>query len=184
MTLAYLHETPGSPFLGSDRGEIKRKVATGHARVGRALGSKRYQALLARLRTWIDHGPWTTSTNSAGDDLRKAPLGRFASRRLNRWSHRLAQCKECPDESRRQHRVRIKAKRYRHMVKALSELGIDVSHSRLREAEPARQLHRALGDLRDLRRVRRTLGAPRKGPFKTREDKLLRQIKKAFDQFS
>ncbi|SEI19545.1 CHAD domain-containing protein [Tardiphaga sp. OK245] len=184
VALAYVREMPKYSLLGVGRREIDRRVSSGHARVTRALASQRYQALLTKIRSWIDHGLWTTTSDRANGKLRETPFERFAPHRLRRWSYRLARHKDRPIESRRQHRVRIMAKRYRYMVEALPELGIEVSHSRLREAKAARELQRALGDLRDLHRIRRRIDAARKGPFKARESKLSRQTQKAIAQFS
>lgn len=183
VALAYADE-PRGRFLDFDRRAVDRKVPSDHARVVRALGSERYRTLLTKVRAWIDHGPWTTSTNSARGNLRKAPLELFASHRLKRWSHRLARYNDRPLERGRQHRIRIMAKRYRYIVEALSELDVNVSRNRLREAKAAGELQRALGDLRDMHRIRRRIGAARKPPFKARESKLLRQTQKALDQFS
>ncbi len=184
VALAYVGEMPKYSLLGVGRREIDQRVSSGHTRVARALASTRYQALLTTIRSWIDYGPWTTTSDRANGELRESRLERFAPHRLRRWSHRLARCKDRPIEGRRQHRVRITAKRYRYMVEALSELAVEVSRRRLREAKAARELQRALGDLRDMHRIRRRIGAARKPPFKTRESKLLRQAKKALDHFS
>jgi CHAD domain-containing protein len=184
VALVYTRDNKDNAFVGFDQQEIDRKVASSHTRVVRALASRRYRTLLGKLGIWIDHGPWTTAADSAKRNLRKAPLEQFASHRLKRWSHRLARYDGRPIERVPRHRVRIMAKRYRYMVEGLSELGVEISRTRLREADAARRLQRILGDLRDLSRIRRSTGAPRTRTFRRRQDKLLLQTRMAFEQFS
>lgn len=56
VALAYVREMPKYSLLGVGRREIGRRVSSGHALVTRALASKRYQALLTKILSWIDMG--------------------------------------------------------------------------------------------------------------------------------
>lgn len=162
---------------------IDRKIRSGRARVVRALSSKRYRSLLVTLRAWIDHGSWTAKSETERGELCSMPLVDLAARRLAKWSRRLARY-DRGFHGRRQHRARILAKRYRYMVEAFTLLGLDISRSERRMAKAAKNLQRALGDLRDLRRVRHQIDARRKIALKKREAQLLRDSKKILESFA
>lgn len=178
VALAFADEIAGRHIRAIDR-----RVRFSHTRVARALRSTRFRALLIALRAWIDHGPWTARSHVANAGFCEISLDAFVVRRLAKWSRRLARYAH-PMKVRREHRARITAKRYRYMVDALDEVGIDISRSQWRKAKAARQLQDALGDLRDLRRVRHEIGMRGKSALKARKHRLLRQSKAALRKFS
>ena len=135
------------------------------------------------MRAWIDRGSWTAKSDTAHCELRSLPLVDLAARRLAKWSRRLARYDRHLHGS-RQHRARILAKRYRYMVEAFTVLGLDISRSERRMAKAAKNLQRALGDLRDLRRVRHQVDARRKIARKKHEAQLLRDSKKILESFA
>ncbi|KAA0073997.1 CHAD domain-containing protein [Tardiphaga sp. P9-11] len=184
VTLAYARMQSATPLNQDRQRDVARQAADGHARVARALVSKRYRRLLAALRNWVGRGPWRSSKEAAVGKLRQASLESYASHRLKQWSHRLARWNKQVSATGRQHRIRILAKRFRYMIEALSDLGIVHSRKYQKEANAARQIQSALGDLRDMRRVRREIGTTGMPSFKKRRNKLLRKTRKALDRFS
>ncbi|WP_291845850.1 CHAD domain-containing protein [Bradyrhizobium sp.] len=118
-------------------------------RLVRSMRSARFRRLIAAMESWIEHGSWLTRQEGA------APLQAYCARELNRWRRRLirkGRHLETLGESRR-HSLRIKAKRFRYMLEALTETVAVRRRADFRRFHgPAKRLQRALGDLRDLKR--------------------------------
>lgn len=128
-----------------------------HRRVMKVLRSARFRRLMEGLSGWIEHGPWTD---------REAPAA-YCQPRLERWRKRLIRKgRRLADMGAKpRHRLRLKAKRYRYVLEALSEIGPAGTRAMLRRMhKPAKQLQRALGDLRDLQRLRRIGAAVSRPP--------------------
>ncbi|MCA6113877.1 CHAD domain-containing protein [Bradyrhizobium sp. WSM 1738] len=122
-----------------------------HRRLVRCLGSVRTQRLLAAMARWIRQGPWLERYQRSN---REALQG-YCARELARWHQRLVR------KGRRlktlgaapRHRLRIRAKRFRYMLEALAEIGsLRGSGDWYQLHRLAKQMQRALGDLRDLKR--------------------------------
>jgi CHAD domain-containing protein len=74
----------------------------------------------------------------------------------------------------RRHRLRIKVKRYRYVLEAMGDVCPPAARIKLRHLhKPAKGLQRALGDLRDLQRLRHIGGASRKPPGYAKRKKQL-----------
>ena len=124
-----------------------------HRRLVRCLRSVRTQRL--RRGTWRagsgkDPGWRAISGGSDAEALQS-----YCARELDRWHERLVRKGRHLKTlgASRRHRLRIKAKRFRYMLEALTEtvalLGRGEFHHLHR---PAKRLQRALGDMRDLER--------------------------------
>ena len=123
-------------------------------RLAGCLRSARFQRLIAAMAGWIKHGPWLARWE--GRALRGAePLEAYCVGELNRWRDRLirkGRHLETLDAERR-HRLRIKVKRFRYMLEALTETVAVRRRGEFHHLHrPAKRLQRVLGDLRDLKR--------------------------------
>jgi CHAD domain-containing protein len=133
--------------------QLEKSQTRDHRRLARCLRSVRTQRLVAGMAGWIRQGPWLERYKRSKD---AEPLQAYCARELNRWHERLARkgrhLKNAGGS--RRHQLRIKAKRFRYMVEALTET-VDLWGRRelLHLLRPAKRLQRALGDLRDLERL-------------------------------
>jgi CHAD domain-containing protein len=133
-------------------GQFDQQQMRDHRRLVRSLRSNRTQRLRANLARWIKHGPWLERYKRSKD---AETLQSYCARELNRWHEwliRKGRKLKSLGASRR-HRLRIRVKRFRYMLEALTETVALWRRGRLHHLhQPARRLQRALGDLRDLKR--------------------------------
>ncbi|MEH2527697.1 MULTISPECIES: CHAD domain-containing protein [unclassified Bradyrhizobium] len=123
-----------------------------HRRLVRSLRSARTQRLIAAMARWIRQGPWFERYKRRKD---AETLQSYCAREFDLWHERLIRkgqhLKTLGASSR--HRLRIKVKRFRYMLEALTETVAPRGRGELRHLHrPAKRLQRALGDLRDLKR--------------------------------
>lgn len=139
--------------------ELDANQARDHRRMVGCLRSQRFNDLIEATSGWIAGGPWLRRWERKRPRRRARPLQSYCERRLNRWRRRLIR------EGRRLkilgasdcHRLRIKAKRFRYMLEALTDIVPVFARDRLRDVHgPAKRLQRTLGDLRDLKRFARS----------------------------
>jgi CHAD domain-containing protein len=139
--------------------------ARDHRRLSGCLHSMRFQDLIEAMSAWIERGPWRRRWERNNRHEPAKQLKAYSRRELNRWRRRLigkGRQLETLGASRR-HRLRIRAKRLRYMLEALTDTVAVFDRDQIRRVHrPARRLQRALGDLRDLKRFA-TLGRPAKG---------------------
>lgn len=138
---------------------LYRRVATG-------LRSKRFQRLMNALSRWVERGPWLTRRDGAALHRRTGSLRVYCQRKLEHWRARLIRRghRLMAMGGKRRHRLRIKVKRYRYALEAIGDICPPAARPKLRHLhKPAKELQRALGDLRDLQRLRR-IGAPSRKP--------------------
>ena len=132
--------------------QLDQRQARDHRRLVRCLRSVRAQRLIAALAGWIRQGPWLARYKRR---KHAEVLQPYCARELNRWHERLVRKGRHLKTlgASRRHRLRIKAKRFRYMLEALTEtvtlLGRGEFHHLHR---PAKRMQRALGDMRDLER--------------------------------
>jgi CHAD domain-containing protein len=133
-------------------GQLDQHQLRDHRRLVRSLRSARTQRLIADMTRWIRQGQWAERYKKARN---AQTLQSYCARELNRWHKRLirkGRRLKTLGGSRR-HRLRIKAKRFRYMLEALTETVALWGRARMHHLHrPAKQLQRALGDLRDLKR--------------------------------
>ena len=77
------------------------------------------------------------------------------------------------------HRLRIQSKHYRYVVEALLDHDIPVSREDFLFCETARRVHQDLGELRDLRMLRKAIGH-RPPHYRKRERKLMQRVEELF----
>jgi CHAD domain-containing protein len=132
--------------------QLDQRQARDHRRLVRCLRSVRAQRLIAALAGWIRQGPWLARYKRRKHAEALQP---YCARELNRWHERLVrkgQHLKTLGASRR-HRLRIKAKRFRYMLEALTETVTLWGRGKFHHLHrPAKGLQRALGDMRDLER--------------------------------
>lgn len=148
-----------------------------HRRLARKLNSARYHRLIVELDHWITNGSWL----SEAQPLRSERVDGFSQARLREWRNEIRRDGQRLRALRRKrlHRLRIRCKRYRYVVAALQALKVPLARQEARFCEIARQVHGALGDLRDLRRLRKA-GHGRPPGYRKRKQKLLREAERPF----
>jgi len=153
---------------------IQRKA---DRKLRKKLASARYDRLIARINRWITDGPWLLTDRS----IRSEKVDAYAQARLHAW--RAAISREGRHvrilHSEQRHRLRIRCKRYRYVVAALHGLGVTIAREGLKFSETAKRVHGALGDLRDLKRLRRVA---RKRPpgYRKSKQKFIQRAEKSF----
>jgi CHAD domain-containing protein len=153
-----------------------------HRRVVAGLRSKRFERLTDRLSHWVERGPWLTRRDD--ERRRVAPLWPYCRRQLELWRARLIRKGRglATMGGKRRHRLRIRVKRYRYVLESLGEICQPAARSKLRRLhKPAKELQGALGDLRDLQRLRRVGPSSRKPPgYAKRKAQLLAAARAAW----
>lgn len=163
------------------RRDMLRSQGKAHRRLARKLGSARYNRMTSELKDWISNPP--------SPHIRQAPqfdqVDLYCDERLREWRDEISrQGRHIGALGRTAlHRLRIHSKHYRYMVEALLALDIPISREGVAFCETAKQVHQALGDLRDLRRLRKSVG--RRPPhYRKRKRKLIRQAEHSFRRLS
>ena len=132
--------------------QIDERQTQDHRRLVRCLRSVRTQRLVAAMTSWIRRGTWLERYKRRSDAEALQP---YCAHQLNRWQERLVRKGRHLKTlgASRRHRVRIKAKRFRYMLEALTEtVSLRGRAEFHRLHRPAKRLQRALGDMRDLER--------------------------------
>jgi CHAD domain-containing protein len=135
--------------------DLHRRRSQDHRRLVRCLRSARAQHLIEALSAWTRQGPWLARSEAAARRGDAEPLEAFCARELNRWRERLIRKGKHLSSlnAARRHRLRIRAKRFRYMLEALTDILAIRSRAEVRHVHSAaKRLQRALGDLRDLER--------------------------------
>jgi CHAD domain-containing protein len=132
-------------------------------RLVRCLRSVRTRRLIAAMGRWIRQGAWLERHKRRKD---AEALQSYCARELNRWRERLirkGRHLKTLGASRR-HRLRIKAKRFRYMLEALTETVALWGRNEWRHLHrSAKRLQRVLGDMRDLERFGDCAGGSPRG---------------------
>lgn len=185
VTTACASTVEDSRLAVKDDTQLAGATARSHRQLATALRSARCDRLLAGLARWIDKGPWLTTTAPAAARRRTRSLADYAPQHLERWQRHLARkTAHGLGHGRRLHRLRIAAKRYRYMREALTAIGLPESRAERRSREAAHSAQHALGELRDLARLRKWQPAKRAARNYTRQKKrLLHKATKAFEKF-
>lgn len=132
--------------------QFHRRRTGEHRRLVQCLRSVRMQRLVAALAGWIRHGKWLKQFRRRKHAEALQP---YCERQLGRWHERLIRKGKRLKtlSASRRHRLRIRAKRFRYMLEALTEpIALRDRGGWHRLHRPAKRLQRALGDHRDLER--------------------------------
>ena len=139
-------------------GDLDARQTRDHRRMVRCLRSLRFHDLIDAMSGWIEGGPWRQRWERNARRKPVKALKAYSQRELNRWRQRLirkGQRLKTLDASDR-HRLRIRAKRFRYMLEALTGIVPVFDPGEFRHVhKPAKRLQRTLGDLRDLKRFAR-----------------------------
>jgi CHAD domain-containing protein len=133
--------------------DLDRRRVQDHHRLLRCLRSSRFQRLIVAMADWVDGGPWLARWERRVRRTGARSLDGYCKRELNRWRERLIRKGRHLENlaASRRHRLRIRGKRFRYMLEALTETVGVRGRGELRHVHgPAKRLQRALGDLRDL----------------------------------
>jgi CHAD domain-containing protein len=125
-----------------------------HRRLVRCLRAARFQRLIVSMTGWVRHGEWLARCKREARNGAE-PLQAYCERELNRWRERLIRKGRHLKtlNASRSHRLRIKIKRFRYMLEALTEIVPVRGRGKFAHVHrPAKRLQRTLGDLRDLKR--------------------------------
>jgi CHAD domain-containing protein len=161
----------------NSRQKMLRSQDKAHRRLAKALTSARYTRLASALNQWIVNDP----SLHRGQTPRSHETAIYCDERLREWRSEISRKGRYIGTLGRNalHRLRIQSKHYRYMVEALLELDVPVSREDFVFCETAKQVHRGLGDLRDLRRLRKYVG--RRPPhYRRRKRKLIQQAARSF----
>jgi len=123
-----------------------------HRRLVRCLRSVRTQRLVTAIADWIRRGPWLERYKRRED---AEALQSYCAGELRRWHERLVRKGRHLKTlgASRRHELRIKAKRFRYMLEALTETVTLWRRTEFHQLHrSAKRLQRALGDMRDLER--------------------------------
>jgi CHAD domain-containing protein len=138
--------------IGAD---LDRRRARDHRQVVRCLRSARTRRLTAALSVWTKRGPWLLRWEVVARRGDVEPLQVYCERELDRWRERLIRNGRqlSTMNGARRHRLRIRAKRFRYMLEASTDIVAMWSRAELRYTQSAaKRLQRTLGDLRDFKR--------------------------------
>ena len=114
--------------------------------------------------------------------LRAEPLRAYCQRTFERWRTRLIRKgrRLATMGGKRRHSLRIKVKHYRYVLEALGDVCSPAVGPKLRYLlKPAKRLQRALGDLRDLQRLRH-IGASSPPGYAKQKERLLAAARAAW----
>ncbi len=153
-------------------------------RVAACMRSARFRRLTAELSRWVERGPWLMRQDESAQRHRAVPLKAYRQQKLKRWHAGLVRkgrgLAAMGDKPR--HRFRLKGKRYRYALESLNGICAASDRTRLRRLQkPVRDLQRALGDLRDLQRLRHIGTSPSRPPgYREHKKELLADAGEAF----
>jgi len=172
VTVSYARCRRYRRWAKSSRRAMLRAERKVDRRLSKKLASARYDRLMTRVDHWITNGPWLQNDRS----LRYARVDGYTAPRLRAWRTGIwRQGRHLRALHRKQlHRLRIQCKQYRYIIAALLGMGVSIAKQDLRFSEIARNTHQALGDLRDLKRLRRAAQGRPPGYRKTNRQLLQR----------
>ena len=176
VTMNFTKQTRYRFWARSCRRALLRAQDKGHRSLAEKLNSARYTNLIVTLTNWITDGSWLVNSGL----FRSERIDVYSQARLRDWRNRIwREGRHLRALRRKQlHRLRIQAKHYRYVVDALQTLAIKNTREDLVFYKIAKQVHRALGDLRDLKRLRKAANNRPPG-YRKRKRKLLQQAEKA-----
>ena len=137
-------------------GERSRSVSEAGSSPAGSLPARRPVSTPDRFNDGLDQAwsnGWRAGNCGARNDAE--PLPAYCERELNRWRKRLIRKGRHLEtlNAARRHRLRIRIKRFRYMLEALSEIVPVRGRGKFAHVHrPAKRLQRTLGDLRDLKR--------------------------------
>jgi CHAD domain-containing protein len=129
-----------------------KKRAEAHRQLSRSLRSARYRRLIARTSSWIESGPWSTTTAKRTAKWRAFPIGSYGAEKLAEWEEKLLEKSRKLRHmgTRKRHRLRLLNKKLNYSIESISELFADQRLSKQKTAmKHLRRAQRSLGQLND-----------------------------------
>ena len=136
--------------------DLARRRVRDHQRLLKSLRSSRFQRLIVAMTDWIEGGSWLARWQRRVRRHDARSLDAYCTRELKRWRKRLIRKGRDLENlsASRRHRLRIRSKRFRYMLEALTETVALRGRGELKHLHgPAKRLQRALGDHRDIERL-------------------------------
>ncbi|MBI3699756.1 MAG: CHAD domain-containing protein [Afipia sp.] len=131
---------------------LQHKREKVYRKLGRDLQSNQFAELNVRFGRWIRREPQKAKASFS--------LSKYCRRRLGAWRKNLRHASLRLNSFRRRqlHQLRIRSKEYRYIVESLHAIGAPLSQEDIGFAKTMRRVQRELGELRDLRRLRKFIG--------------------------
>jgi CHAD domain-containing protein len=177
VTIQYAERKRYQHWAKASRRELVRSQENAHRQLAKELRLARYNRLISELDRWLKRCP--------SRDAKKASalnhVNEFCEKRLRAWRDELSnQGRHVGTIGRKQqHQLRIQSKNYRYVVESLLNLNVPLSREDFAFCETAKDIHQALGDLRDLRRLRKSV-CRRPPRYRKQTRKLKRRVKRMF----
>jgi len=179
VNMSYARRKRYRSWARKSRSAFLLSQSTSHRRLARKLNSARYHRLIVELDHWITKGSWL----SDAQPLRSERVDGYSLALLREWRRKISRTGQRLRglSRKRLHRLRIKCKRYRYIVAALQALKVPLVEQEAGFCDIARKVHGALGDLRDLKRLRKA-GHGRPPGYRKRKQNLLREAERPFQR--
>ncbi len=177
VTMDYAKRRRYRGCAANSRRALSRSQAKAHRQLAKKLGSARYRRLIAELGQWIKSQSGRQNRRLPGSDR----IDVYSEAHLRAWRNQICRQGRHLRSLRRkpQHRLRIRCKHYRYIMDDLRSLDIPISSEDLSFCKTAKRAHSALGELRDLRRLRKVVHRRLPG-YRRKKHKLLRKIENSF----
>ena len=167
-------------WVGHSRRKLVRSRDKAHRQLAKSFGSARYSHLFSALSHWITGRPLPHNGQARRFDRTDV----YCDDHLREWRNEISREGRhvCSLRRKRLHQLRIQSKNYRYMVTALMQCDIPLSREDFLFCEPARRVHQILGDLRDLKQLRKAVG--RRPPrYRGQKRKLIKRVEKTFRRY-
>lgn len=177
VTMDYAKRRRYRGCAANSRRALSKSQAKAHRRLAKKLGSAQYRRLIAELNQWIER----QSRRQARPLSRSDRIDAYTEARLRAWRNQMFRQARHLRSLRRKplHLLRIRCKHYRYIVDSLRALGIPMSSQDLSFYKTAKQAHRVLGDIRDLKRLRGTVHCRLPG-YRNQKRKQLQKVEDSF----
>ncbi|HVX76921.1 MAG TPA: CHAD domain-containing protein [Bradyrhizobium sp.] len=152
VTVSYAKQKRYRGWVKKSREALIRARDRSHRSLSKKLNSARYERLMMELGHWITNGGWQMNEFSS----RSGRADVYSRSRLRDWRKRIVRDGRQLAAMRHQqlHRLRIRCKHYRYILVSLRDLDIPLAPEDLAFCDIVTQVHQALGDLRDLGRLK------------------------------
>lgn len=177
VTVQYADERRYRRWARHSRRRLLRSQNKAHRRLAAELRSTRYGRLMSALHLWLEKHTFQHSKY----ELRPDGDHDYCEEQLRVWREKL--CRRGRHIGalgrKQQHLIRIQSKYYRYMVDSLLRLDMTVSREDFVFSEVLKEVHQDLGELRDLRRLRKSVGTP-PPHYRRRKRELISRVERSF----
>lgn len=158
VTVKYTMRKRYRDWADKSRPGLLRRQDKAHRQLAQNLRSGRCSRLISELDRWLETAPPLLGDKA----VPPARFDAFCNEHLRSWRQALSRegRRVASYRRKKQHRFRIQSKDYRYVVETLQNCGLALAPEELGFYDIAKSAHRILGDLRDLRRLRKRVGKP------------------------